>query len=170
MKLLYGANSKLMGIHHSKVVCIRDCRCSTLWIGSANFTRASEHNHEVMLKLTEHHELGKPKCEALLQYCEHFDELFGRATPAKECWGGGPSSSSNARSSEPPNPPPAPPPAAPPSSEADRNRSQVAWGERTEPPVAKAAPPIPKQWPRNRPLRRRLPLCRRGTRTRDDLE
>ena len=51
MRELYGPSSQIVGIHHAKTICYSGPRCTTLWIGSANFTKASEYNHEVMLKL-----------------------------------------------------------------------------------------------------------------------
>jgi hypothetical protein len=47
MKGLYGSYSELMGIQHAKVLCLDSHRRSRLWVGSANFTQASEYNHEV---------------------------------------------------------------------------------------------------------------------------
>ena len=58
MRELSGPNFQLVGIHHAKTICYSGPRCTTLWIGSANFTKASEYNRELMLKFQELHELN----------------------------------------------------------------------------------------------------------------
>ena len=152
---LYGPNSSYVGIHHTKTICFSGPRCTTLWIGSANFTRASAFNHEIMLKFQELHELNKPRSSVLLTYLDHFERLFALAdwsTSFKPYEGIGvawKAWNKNGRNRDPDETTTAPPPLVsggePVSGKGRRNKgtARAEWGERTDPPTVKAAPPIP---------------------------
>jgi hypothetical protein len=50
-----------------------------LWLGSCNFTQASDFNHEMMIKLVERgHPSWKPGAGALQDYMANFDRVFQR--------------------------------------------------------------------------------------------
>jgi hypothetical protein len=53
MTPLYGPGKGLFGIHHTKAVFVTANRYRKLWVGSANFTAASEYNHEIMIEITQ---------------------------------------------------------------------------------------------------------------------
>ena len=53
MSPLYGTGRKIVGIHHTKAIYLTGDWFRRLWIGSANFTSASEYNKELMVELTQ---------------------------------------------------------------------------------------------------------------------
>ena len=80
MSNLYGNRKEYYGIHHIKALLLTSITEETLWVGSCNFTQASEYNHEVMVKMTQRRQNPRDvQHDVFLQYSRQFKELFSCA-------------------------------------------------------------------------------------------
>ena len=82
MSPLYGTGRKIVGIHHTKAIYLTGDRFRRLWIGSANFTSASEYNKELMVELTQLTRTERDETHPVLEmFRQQFDELLNNAPP-----------------------------------------------------------------------------------------
>ena len=80
MSSLYGNRKEYYGIHHIKALLLSSITEETLWLGSCNFTQASEFNHEAMVKMTQRRQNARDvQHDVFVQYSRQFKELFSCA-------------------------------------------------------------------------------------------
>ena len=83
MAALYGNRRVIHGIQHTKAVHIISVKKQWLWIGSCNFTQASDYNLEAMVEVSQSREAVLPH-PIFEEFEQQFREKFGRAATLNE--------------------------------------------------------------------------------------
>ena len=77
MSPLYGNTRSYPGIQHTKAVHISTKDQEWLWVGSCNFTRASDYNIETMAEISQRKD-GSLLHEVFGQFEEQFRKIFAQ--------------------------------------------------------------------------------------------
>ena len=78
MSPLYGNTKSYLGIQHTKAVHISTKDKEWLWVGSCNFTRASDYNIETMAEISQQKN-GSPLHEVFGQFEEQFRRRYAQS-------------------------------------------------------------------------------------------